>query len=198
MKFIDEAKIQVFAGKGGDGSAAFRREKYVPRGGPSGGDGGHGGSVYIVASPHTNTLINFRFHPEFSAERGEHGMGNDRSFDGDGGEAGCRCRDAQHERQGHRSCPQQDRGRNGDDQQEHGRPGRGLSLEVRDEAKDQLAEVSFDPQFGARPLKRAIQRHLEDPLARRVLAGEFLPGTIIVVSAQNGELTLTPARAAAA
>jgi ATP-dependent Clp protease ATP-binding subunit ClpB len=75
---------------------------------------------------------------------------------------------------------------------------RGLSLEVRDEAKDQLAEVGFDPQFGARPLKRAIQRHLEDPLARRVLAGEFLPGTTIVVSAQNGELTLTGTGAAAA
>jgi ATP-dependent Clp protease ATP-binding subunit ClpB len=74
---------------------------------------------------------------------------------------------------------------------------RGLLLEVRDEAKDQLAEVGFDPQFGARPLKRAIQRHLEDPLARRVLAGEFVPGTTIVVSAQNGELTLTGARAAA-
>jgi ATP-dependent Clp protease ATP-binding subunit ClpB len=75
---------------------------------------------------------------------------------------------------------------------------RGLALEVLDEAKDQLAEVGFDPQFGARPLKRAIQRHLEDPLARRVLAGEFTPGTTIVVSAQNGELTLTGKRAAAA
>ena len=61
---------------------------------------------------------------------------------------------------------------------------------MRSEAKDQLAEVGFDPQFGARPLKRAIQRHLEDPLARRVLAGEFMPGTTIVVSAEGGELTL--------
>ncbi len=76
MKFIDEATIEVHAGKGGDGVAAFRREKYIPRGGPSGGDGGHGGSVYLVASPHINTLINFRFHPEFEAERGEHGMGS--------------------------------------------------------------------------------------------------------------------------
>ena len=57
----------------------FRREKFVPRGGPSGGDGGHGGSVYIVASPHTNTLINYRFHPEFEAERGEHGQGSNRT-----------------------------------------------------------------------------------------------------------------------
>ena len=75
---------------------------------------------------------------------------------------------------------------------------RGLSLEVRDEAKDLLAEVGFDPLFGARPLKRAIQRHLEDPLARRVLAGEFLPGTTIVVSAESGQITLGAARAAAA
>jgi len=75
---------------------------------------------------------------------------------------------------------------------------RGLSLDVRDEAKDQLAEVGFDPQFGARPLKRAIQRHLEDPLARRVLAGEFSPGTTIVVSAKDDQLTLSAARAAAA
>src|SRR3989442_457858 len=74
--FVDEVDVHVAAGDGGRGCLAFRREKYVPRGGPSGGDGGHGGSVYIVASPHTNTLINFRFHPEFSAERGEHGMGS--------------------------------------------------------------------------------------------------------------------------
>ena len=77
--FIDEAKITVKAGDGGHGCIAFRREKFVPRGGPSGGDGGHGGSVYIVASSHVNTLINFRFHPEFSAERGEHGMGSNRT-----------------------------------------------------------------------------------------------------------------------
>jgi ATP-dependent Clp protease ATP-binding subunit ClpB len=75
---------------------------------------------------------------------------------------------------------------------------RGLSLQVQDDAKDLLAAVGFDPQFGARPLKRAIQRHLEDPLARRVLAGEFMPGSTIVVSAQNGELTLSEAQAAAA
>jgi GTP-binding protein len=74
--FVDEVNIHVEAGHGGRGCLAFRREKFVPRGGPSGGDGGHGGSVYLVASPHINTLINFRFHPEFEAQRGEHGMGS--------------------------------------------------------------------------------------------------------------------------
>jgi GTP-binding protein len=74
--FVDEVDIHVAAGSGGRGCLAFRREKFVPRGGPSGGDGGHGGSIFIVASPHTNTLINYRFHPEFNAERGEHGMGS--------------------------------------------------------------------------------------------------------------------------
>jgi len=80
--FVDEVDIHVEAGHGGKGCLAFRREKFVPRGGPSGGDGGHGGSVYIVASPHINTLINFRFHPEFAAERGEHGMGSNRTGHG--------------------------------------------------------------------------------------------------------------------
>ena len=74
--FVDEVEIHVEAGHGGRGCLAFRREKFVPRGGPSGGDGGHGGSIFVVASPHTNTLINFRFHPEFSAERGQHGQGS--------------------------------------------------------------------------------------------------------------------------
>jgi GTP-binding protein len=77
--FVDEVDIHVAAGSGGRGCLAFRREKFVPRGGPSGGDGGGGGSVYIVASPHTNTLINYRFHPEFSAERGGHGQGSNRT-----------------------------------------------------------------------------------------------------------------------
>ncbi len=77
--FVDEVDIHVEAGSGGRGCLAFRREKFVPRGGPSGGDGGLGGSVFIVASPHTNTLINYRFHPEFSAERGEHGQGSNRT-----------------------------------------------------------------------------------------------------------------------
>jgi GTPase len=77
--FVDEVDIHVEAGSGGRGCLAFRREKRVPRGGPSGGDGGPGGSIYIVASPHTNTLINYRFHPEFSADRGEHGQGSNRT-----------------------------------------------------------------------------------------------------------------------
>jgi GTP-binding protein len=74
--FVDEVDIHVAAGHGGRGCLAFRREKFVPRGGPSGGDGGHGGSVVIVASPHTNTLINYRFHPELTARRGAHGEGS--------------------------------------------------------------------------------------------------------------------------
>jgi GTP-binding protein len=77
--FVDEVDIHVTAGRGGRGCLAFRREKYVPRGGPSGGDGGHGGSVYVVASPHINTLINFRFHPEFDAQKGGNGEGSNRT-----------------------------------------------------------------------------------------------------------------------
>src|SRR5438045_9572948 len=77
--FVDEVDVHVEAGHGGRGCLAFRREKFVPRGGPSGGDGGLGGSVFVVASPHTNTLINYRFHPEFNAERGEHGQGSNRT-----------------------------------------------------------------------------------------------------------------------
>ncbi|MBS1817447.1 MAG: GTPase ObgE [Acidobacteria bacterium] len=77
--FVDEVDIHVTAGRGGRGCLAFRREKYVPRGGPSGGDGGHGGSIYIVASPHINTLINFRFHPEFDAQKGGNGEGSNRT-----------------------------------------------------------------------------------------------------------------------
>src|SRR5919197_1122499 len=77
--FVDEVDIHVEAGSGGRGCLAFRREKRVPRGGPSGGDGGHGGSVFAVASPHINTLINYRFHPEFTADRGGHGEGSNRT-----------------------------------------------------------------------------------------------------------------------
>lgn len=77
--FVDQVDIHVAAGNGGRGCLAFRREKYVPRGGPSGGDGGNGGSVYVVASPHTNTLVSYRFHPEFVAKRGGHGEGSNRT-----------------------------------------------------------------------------------------------------------------------
>jgi GTP-binding protein len=77
--FVDQVDIEVAAGHGGRGCLAFRREKRVPRGGPSGGDGGHGGSVFIVASPHTNTLLNYRFQHEFTADRGQHGQGSNRT-----------------------------------------------------------------------------------------------------------------------
>jgi GTP-binding protein len=76
--FIDEVKILVKAGDGGNGCLAFRREKYVPRGGPSGGDGGRGGDVVLIASPHHNTLLHFRFNPEHKAERGRHGEGSNK------------------------------------------------------------------------------------------------------------------------
>jgi GTPase len=74
--FIDEAKIRVKAGDGGNGCMAFRREKFVPRGGPSGGDGGRGGDVRMVSSQRHNTLIHFRYNPEHKGQRGEHGMGS--------------------------------------------------------------------------------------------------------------------------
>lgn len=76
--FIDEAKIHVAGGYGGNGCVAFRREKFVPRGGPSGGDGGTGGSVYIESNSHLNTLIKFRYNREFAAGRGGHGEGSNR------------------------------------------------------------------------------------------------------------------------
>jgi GTP-binding protein len=75
--FVDEAKILVKGGDGGNGCLAFRREKYVPRGGPSGGDGGNGGSVYVEANPNDNTLLRYRYNREFHAERGRHGEGSD-------------------------------------------------------------------------------------------------------------------------
>jgi GTP-binding protein len=74
--FVDEVDILVQAGDGGNGCMAFRREMRVPKGGPSGGDGGKGGSIYLVASAHQNTLVNYRFHPEFKAQRGQHGQGS--------------------------------------------------------------------------------------------------------------------------
>lgn len=73
--FIDRAKITVFAGSGGNGCVAFRREKFVPRGGPSGGDGGKGGDVYLECSDRVNTLLHFRYKRVFRAERGRHGEG---------------------------------------------------------------------------------------------------------------------------
>ena len=77
MKFFDEARIEVLAGAGGDGSASFRREKSVPRGGPDGGDGGRGGSVYALADSNLNTLIDFRYTRIFRAKPGENGRGRD-------------------------------------------------------------------------------------------------------------------------
>ncbi len=74
--FVDEAKISVKAGDGGNGCVAFRREKYVPRGGPSGGDGGRGGSVFVEANPNDNTLLRYRYNREFKADRGRHGEGS--------------------------------------------------------------------------------------------------------------------------
>src|SRR5437667_10221336 len=74
--FIDQATIRIKAGDGGNGCVAFRREKYVPKGGPSGGDGGEGGSVYVVATRRLNTLYHLQFHREWRAGRGQHGMGS--------------------------------------------------------------------------------------------------------------------------
>src|SRR5919109_3470031 len=73
--FVDEVDIHVKAGDGGRGALSFRREKFVPRGGPDGGNGGKGGSVYLVADPHRNTLVHFRFNPNFEAKRGGGGQG---------------------------------------------------------------------------------------------------------------------------
>jgi len=79
LMFIDEVRILVKAGDGGNGCLAFRREKYVPRGGPSGGDGGRGGDVIFIATEHQNTLLQFRYNPEHKAERGRHGEGSNRT-----------------------------------------------------------------------------------------------------------------------
>ena len=77
--FVDEVDLHVAAGDGGNGCVSFRREKFVPRGGPDGGDGGRGGSVFLRASTHLNTLVNFRFHPLYRAKRGGHGEGANRA-----------------------------------------------------------------------------------------------------------------------
>ena len=80
--FVDEVDIHVVAGGGGRGCLSFRREKFIPRGGPDGGNGGHGGSVYIVATAHKNTLVDFRYHPNFEARDGKHGEGSNRTGHG--------------------------------------------------------------------------------------------------------------------
>ena len=79
MKFVDEADVRVEAGSGGDGCLSFRREKYIPRGGPDGGDGGTGGSVYLVARENINTLADFRINRRYKAERGRGGAGQNRT-----------------------------------------------------------------------------------------------------------------------
>ncbi|MDX1923704.1 MAG: GTPase ObgE [Rickettsiaceae bacterium] len=78
MQFIDEAKIFIQSGKGGDGATSFRREKFVPQGGPDGGDGGRGASVIFIANSHLNTLLHFRYKQHFKAEPGQNGMGKNR------------------------------------------------------------------------------------------------------------------------
>jgi GTP-binding protein len=77
VKFVDEARIEVIAGDGGNGAASFRREKYVPRGGPDGGDGGRGGSIYAIADRNINTLVDYRYARIHRAKSGEHGRGAD-------------------------------------------------------------------------------------------------------------------------
>ncbi len=79
MKFIDEAKIYIKAGDGGNGIVSFRREKFIPKGGPDGGDGGHGGDVCFIATTNLNTLLDFRYKKKYVAENGRPGEGNNRS-----------------------------------------------------------------------------------------------------------------------
>ncbi len=79
MQFVDEANIRVAAGRGGNGVASFRREKYIPFGGPNGGDGGDGGSVYLIADRNINTLIDFRYTRDYKAQNGQAGMGQQKT-----------------------------------------------------------------------------------------------------------------------
>ena len=77
MKFVDEVRIHVKAGDGGNGAVAWRREKFIPRGGPAGGDGGNGGDVVLVVDPQLSTLLDYRYVREHKARSGEHGLGSD-------------------------------------------------------------------------------------------------------------------------
>ena len=79
MKFVDEANIVVIAGNGGNGSASFRREKYIPFGGPDGGDGGRGGSVLLEGDSGLNTLVDFRHRRKYKAQNGQHGSGRNKT-----------------------------------------------------------------------------------------------------------------------
>ena len=90
MQFVDETSITVEAGRGGNGCLSFRREKYVPKGGPDGGDGGHGGNVYLIGDESLNTLIDFKFQRFYKADSGQQGQGRAHVAVGDQPDAGPR------------------------------------------------------------------------------------------------------------